>query len=1567
MIDVQTYPVAHDKNGGGGGGKTYMMGGQSNVPSDLFVHSINASLGNIKHLTSTSMSANDANFIYVTANDGNIYKIKGNDLDYYNGHIANLGVDFLTAESLDSKNLSALKATIDELISQNITTKDLTVTGKAHFFELVIDKIRSVGGQLILTPTSCIVDYVEYYKNGNILHDPADFADADYFNIYWRGSDPYGRKVNNEWIVGDQAICQSFNNVAEGTNNNVTNKKYWMLVNQRIDDKWINLKTGETITDSSAEFLTSYNTISMMMYDTTWTYNNIVDNNDITWNCAVQTVDDSPVEGVRWADMGAGTGCALNGYFMTSNKLFGLKITPSGENANRLTDKLKFSFEQDISGSTAPASLMNVTVTFQDDTFMYFNNVQAKKDDHDNYVLENGHYIFELDLSEANMPISIITVVCAQDVEWHKCHGIMIGNGDNGKWAGGVGYPEIGDNLVQLGYRYGDEPDRQSAIIISAYKSPDSALKSPSYAHYQGINNFELDSHRGSYFDANGARFVGDITFANIGELSAVDKWMKLNYASSPISTQKNEDGTRSNPTPSTFSLNISSVDNNEFTMNSTTHEMKPNPDYGKTVTLNSVPSGYSVFMYYYDKDGLINIDPASIYADDPVYGGSLTDIPAPNAVEVQGNTKLVMKIVCRLVKGIVADANIIDEISITYDEHKCWDTWSLIPEKEVAYATILEAFDQTGGTSTMNDQKVQLNVDLQYTAGHYNNADISNVEFSYPSGIYLRAHVYYQTLIDNDHPTASLAEYQTNNIRWTYTDNQGNTSGSNPKIHGSFKVDNYLATLHGSTSSYRDYMLNYTNNRDKNPVMFEIELVDGRGLTDVILDKRTVYVSMQSGAIMKITQNSIVSAVSSSNSYTDTREGVLQTQITNNLTEMRQTDNEIRGTVSSGFAAVNQTIENLDASVEMTAGQIRSEVKRTYGTTQNHLTYQAVGTSSYSINLTNTQIYAEDKYYEVQIIPAGGPYTEKHMYVMQIERPLSGDYGYWGKPGYGVQESPYGFDLMLNWTGITDATGGSNPFNIYVNEYYLQYSNGNVISTPTWSGSYFTVYVRGGSRYRVISDHTISGNVIIIATNPLSSINEPVVYKPTESSIEQTAEKISMQIIEPGGTISEQLKRTGIDIESGKITLNADNTIVNGNLSVMDDGSAQDVNAGLTLYDDSGNARVNITANDTPDPTSADGGFTVYNTIELASSPIDKSPSSGATGATIKKSLGTFSTGDNIRMTVYPKISGVTRDAKKIIQDNIPYPLTCRVNLYYHGGSTVVYTSGDKYVSRNGTAQTGYYYSSFSWDLTNVNAGTYDIEFKITSAPESANGYTGYWISSIVDYSKITESLTYVGLDGVLVGTSSKQFAKISKDGFEFRWISANDPKDGYGIKINNDGIMRPYKIDATNGITSWVAFDGYSKATVLTPNKWTKTDFYIGDTKITNKYSYVVKPNDTSIFVPYNFEKNNESEFYIRLCDGAGNTTIENHETDVLAGRKLIIRNLSDKTVYICPGLSSNDSHPNNTTRTATQKILNRASDGGDFMTDFDMNDFSYTMMTIPYRHSATVDINWAIMHRD
>lgn len=112
---------------------------------------------------------------------------------------------------------------LNEVISNNITnsdtikTKNLEVTGSAHFFELIIDKIKAAGGAVLFTPANGFkVDIVESVTDG--------------YKLYWQADDGSGNQADNMWKVNDQALCMSFNQAKEGTSHNISNKYYWSLV-----------------------------------------------------------------------------------------------------------------------------------------------------------------------------------------------------------------------------------------------------------------------------------------------------------------------------------------------------------------------------------------------------------------------------------------------------------------------------------------------------------------------------------------------------------------------------------------------------------------------------------------------------------------------------------------------------------------------------------------------------------------------------------------------------------------------------------------------------------------------------------------------------------------------------------------------------------------------------------------------------------------------------------------------------------------------------------------------------------------------------------------------------------------------------------------------------------------------------------------------------------------------------------------------------------------------------------------------------------------------------------------
>ena len=570
ITSVNGYAVSHGKNNGGGGGVTYIKGGSKGGSSSSF-----------KSIDTNKLTANNANIVFLNAKNGTIQKLSGKQLDYDNGFIGNLATDSLSGKKIEAQELEAVKGMIETLTSKEITTEYLTVTKQAHFFELVIDKIRSVGGQLIITPASCVIDYVEAFDmNDNQVE--LDYQNVAYFKVWWRCTDENGKAVSNDFKANDQAICQSFNNVHEGVNYNVSNKYYWRLVNDVLDDKYINFTTGEKISVNNNNSIPSLvNRYKISLYPTSGNVGNNSITNKIAWTASAQTIQ-GVVTGVQWQDEASDT-YVVNGLFSTSSKTFGIQIMPSESTKDAITSSLHFNIKE-VAGENiyVKPSNLSIGVYFEDDTYMVFNDI----------TVDNNYNVI-LDLGNPEKPIYAITIVSTENINWHMCHGIKLSNLDKDEELDGYSsIPSTGDNLVQLGYRGNDDNDRQSAIIISAYKSPDPGIHAPSYAQYMRIGSdrnhyWDLTKCRGSYIDARGAKFVGDITMCTLDGRSVKDAV---------------NDATRTRLFTSANKLYIKKISNDQ--VNITPWPINFSVIYvdneGNVSTSNVVPNGYSVFVALY-------------------------------------------------------------------------------------------------------------------------------------------------------------------------------------------------------------------------------------------------------------------------------------------------------------------------------------------------------------------------------------------------------------------------------------------------------------------------------------------------------------------------------------------------------------------------------------------------------------------------------------------------------------------------------------------------------------------------------------------------------------------------------------------------------------------------------------------------------------------------------------------------------------------------------------------------------------------------------------------------------
>ena len=165
-------------------------------------------------VTSSGVSAETASFdglASITANMGDVTAKTENVGTLTSQTITNNGL--IKTNQFETQTLQAVSGYIQSLMSEEITTEYLEVTKAAHFFKLVIDEIKAVGGRLIITPASAEIHHVEEL--------------SDRFRCYFKAND--GKKqIYQEFENDDQIICQTFN-AAVGTSYDVSNTYYWRL------------------------------------------------------------------------------------------------------------------------------------------------------------------------------------------------------------------------------------------------------------------------------------------------------------------------------------------------------------------------------------------------------------------------------------------------------------------------------------------------------------------------------------------------------------------------------------------------------------------------------------------------------------------------------------------------------------------------------------------------------------------------------------------------------------------------------------------------------------------------------------------------------------------------------------------------------------------------------------------------------------------------------------------------------------------------------------------------------------------------------------------------------------------------------------------------------------------------------------------------------------------------------------------------------------------------------------------------------------------------------------------
>lgn len=189
--------------------------------SDLYVSSFSYSMSQSEVLPQISVELKDSLSISQNALQNAISEIKGdmersiNSIDILGRvapYVLRKDIDDIARGTIDFKKGIKFgeggKVEILDNNSAKLTIEYLEVTKKATFTSLEIQEKTHVGGQLLITPAAMNCGDVEEFE--------------DYYRCYFQTKGESGDEIYNQFAVGDQAICQTFNAWRS--------KYYWRLV-----------------------------------------------------------------------------------------------------------------------------------------------------------------------------------------------------------------------------------------------------------------------------------------------------------------------------------------------------------------------------------------------------------------------------------------------------------------------------------------------------------------------------------------------------------------------------------------------------------------------------------------------------------------------------------------------------------------------------------------------------------------------------------------------------------------------------------------------------------------------------------------------------------------------------------------------------------------------------------------------------------------------------------------------------------------------------------------------------------------------------------------------------------------------------------------------------------------------------------------------------------------------------------------------------------------------------------------------------------------------------------------
>ena len=415
---------------------------------------------------------------------------------------------------------------------------------------------------------------------------------------------------------------------------------------------------------------------------------------------------------------------------------------------------------------------------------------------------------------------------------------------------------------------------------------------------------------------------------------------------------------------------------------------------------------------------------------------------------------------------------------------------------------------------------------------------------------------------------------------------------------------------------------------------------------------------------------------------------------------------------------------------------------------------------------------------------------------------------------------------------------------------------------------------------------------------------DKPTAYEPQSihysSLIQQTSQQISLKVKEEVGEIGEdgtinKFKETGIDITNGLVEINADNTVVNGNLKL----NAKNDSDALSLYDNDGYERTTVTSQEIGrlEEQSQDSiqKYDKYFLVNYDGSTVFTMGEKYFAANSIVKC------GDVMTANRVCYCSCSYKDDKGIWQPQIiPSPNQCKIELIFVNKESagITYVAPQKQTLFSNGA---YYLEStlLNQTLTIETAGTYYIKVRITWANSQTkspfNTQTRFYVTTFL--SSVSPSKAIIGSDGIYMTNGANDFIYYGKDGFgaahqSYGYNSDKTSKTAYNM-YSSVGAMSSDSVQGTYD-NEYIVGEGpshiaYFKVNGSWSSKWCNSQSYANVTTIMLSDGTYIEEALPSIDVMM-LSRFNDNEKYF----GIGKGEFNGHIITILnpTGKSTIVR---------------------------------------------------------------------------